>query len=189
MINLHIINRIKFYLKKNKLHSMGKNTVFSGDILLKNPDCIIFGEECKIGPGCRIEAWNKYGDDKFNPSIVFGNDVRVNSKCHIGAINSIKIGNNTLIGSNVIIIDHSHGKNDYGEMSIHPSDRRLYSKGPISIGDYCWICENVCILPNVSIGDHCTIGANAVVTKDIPPYSVAVGNPARVVKRIIRDEG
>ena len=53
---------------------------------------------------------------------------------------------------------------------------------PVTIGNDVWIGSRVTILPGVTIGDGCVIGAGAVVAKDIPPYSVAVGNPARVVK-------
>ena len=62
--------------------------------------------------------------------------------------------------------------------------RRLHSKGPIIIEDNVWIGENACILENVRIGKCSIIGANAVVTHDIPPYSVAVGVPAKVIKTI-----
>jgi len=88
------------------------------------------------------------------------------------------------LGSHVTIIDHSHGKNLLEELSTHPSERDLYSKGEVTIGDYCWLCENVVVLPGVHIGSGTTIGANAVVTHDIPNNCVAVGNPARVVKKI-----
>lgn len=171
-------------MQRRKLAFVGRNVLLSKDIYFKNPKYIKIGNKCQIGPECRIEAWDYYAGKKFNPQIEFGIDVRINSKCHIGAINKISIGNNVLIGSNVMIMDHSHGKNEYGEMKLHPSKRQLYSKGPVIIGCNCWLGENVVVLPNVSIGDFSVIGANAVVTKDIPPFSVAVGNPAKVVKRI-----
>lgn len=185
---MHIINRINFYLKRNKFSFLGENAIFSGDLYIKGGQYITINDNCKIGPECRIEAWDSYNNERFTPSIELGKDVRINSRCHIGSINKIKIGDNTLIGSNVMIIDHSHGKNKYNEMKIHPSERNLYSKGAVVIGENCWICENVSILPNITIGKCSVIGANAVVTKDVPPYSIAVGNPARVVKRITKDE-
>lgn len=145
---------------------------------------ISIGDKCYIGPNCRIEAWDEYNGEKFNPKIEIKADVRINSTCHIGSINRITIGEECLLGSHVTIIDHSHGHNTLDELSIHPSDRNLYSKGPINIGARCWICENATILPNVTIGEGTIIGANAVVTSDIPAYCVAVGNPAKVVKII-----
>ena len=179
-----IINRILFYLKKRTVGKIGSRVVFCGDIKFINPKYIEIGDDCQFGPGCRIEAWDKYLDDRFTPSIVFGKDVRINSKCHIGSINRVEIGDECLLGSNVMIIDHSHGRSTLEEATLHPSNRRLYSKGPVKIGNRCWICENVVILPGVTIGEGTVIGANAVVTKDIPAYCVAAGNPARVVRKL-----
>ena len=59
----------------------------------------------------------------------------------------------------------------------------------VTIGDDCWIGGNVIILPGVTIGKGCTIGAGSVVTKDIPEYSVAIGSPAKVVKKVKPIEG
>lgn len=69
----------------------------------------------------------------------------------------------------------------------HPIDATERNKGleyacPITVGNDVWIGANVCVLPGVTIGDDCVIGAGSVVVKDIPPHSVAVGNPCRVIK-------
>ena len=82
----------------------------------------------------------------------------------------------------ILIEDHSHGTAD--DIDTPVAKRRLHSKGPIIIEDNVWIGENACILENVRIGKCSIIGANAVVTHDIPPYSVAVGVPAKVVNTI-----
>ena len=108
----------------------------------------------------------------------------INENCHIGCIDRVSIGSNCLFGSNVMLTDHSHGANRPEELKVHPAYRDLYSKGPVTIGNNVWLCENVVILPGVIIGDNSVIGANSVVTKSIPSNSVAVGNPARVVKTI-----
>jgi acetyltransferase-like isoleucine patch superfamily enzyme len=71
-----------------------------------------------------------------------------------------------------------------GEKDIAPALRDLFSKGPVRIGKRVWIGENACILPGVSIGDGAVIGAGSVVTKDIPPNSIAAGNPAKVIRTI-----
>ena len=174
----------RYARKQLKGASLGKRIRVEPKLYVRNPRCIKIGDDCFIGHDCRIEAWDRYLDDKFDPSIVIENEVKINSTCHIGCINKVVIGEQTLLGSHVLIIDHSHGKNELEELSKHPSDRRLFSKGEIVIGKRCWICENAVILPGVHIGDETTIAANAVVTKDIPSRCVAAGNPARIVKKL-----
>lgn len=61
-----------------------------------------------------------------------------------------------------------------------PRHRSLFNKGPVIIEDYATIGENCCILPGVTIGHNSVIGANAVVTKSVPPFSIVAGNPAKV---------
>ena len=66
-------------------------------------------------------------------------------------------------------------------MQFRPQRRPLYSKGPVIIGDNVWIGDKVTILPGVTIGNNAVIGANTVVTKDVPAYSIAVGNPCKII--------
>ena len=129
----------------------------------------------------RIEAIDKYFDYSYQPSIKIGNNVSFGNDCHIGCINEIIISDGVLLGSHILINDHSHGQTDYIS-DQRPSDRELISKGPIYIGKNVWICDGVCVLPGVTIGENSIIGANAVVTKDIPANCVAAGNPAKVVR-------
>ena len=182
---IDLIQRIKINRTIKGISRIGEHCVFRSGLILKGNKYIAIGDNCYFGKDCRIEAWDSYNNLQFEPRIIIGNRVRINSTCHIGAINCIRIGDDCLIGSHVMIIDHSHGKNTPEEMAYHPADRDLYSKGPVVIGDRCWLSENVVVLPNVHIGKGSVIGANSVVTKNIPEYSVAVGNPARVVKRIM----
>ena len=171
----------KLKLRKSKL---GSKVSVCYKLTTLNPQYFQVGSGCYIGPNCRIEAWDRYADARFSPRIVLGANVRINSTCHIGAINSVQIDEDCLLGSHVMIIDHAHGNNSAEEAMMHPSDRGLFSKGGIRIGPRCWICENAVILPNVHIGEGCVIAASAVVTHDIPPYSVVAGNPGKVVKSI-----
>ena len=136
------------------------------------------------GPGFRIECLDYYMGVSYTPSITIGDNVGFNCRCHIGAIDKIVIGNNVLIGSQVLITDHSHGESTKEALSISPVNRELYSKGPVIIEDNVWIGEGVCILPNVRVGRNSIIGANSVVIHDVPPFCVVAGNPARVIKKI-----
>lgn len=154
---------------------------------MKLPFKVLGHEYIKIGKnfvadaGFRIECWDEYRNKRFSPIICIGDNVSFNYRCHIGAINRITIGNNVLVGSQVLITDHSHG-NWEKEFDIPPKERELYSKGEVVIEDNVWIGEGVCILPNVRIGKNSVIGANSVVLNDVPANCVAAGNPAKVIK-------
>ena len=87
-----------------------------------------------------------------------------------------------LTGKWVTITDNSHGETDKTTLGMRPQERPITSKGPVIIGNNVWIGDKATILPGVTIGDGAVIAANAVVTKDVPAYSVVGGNPARVIK-------
>ena len=83
-----------------------------------------------------------------------------------------------------IITDNFHGSNTLAELVIPADERKLYSKGPVIIGNNVWTGRNVCIMPGITIGDGAIIGANAVVTKDVPANSIVGGVPAEIIKTI-----
>ena len=142
------------------------------------------GDGTYISPGVQLTAWDSHNGISFNPSIMIGNHCAIRNNAHITAINSIRIGDNLLTGTNVLITDNSHGQSTREHMSLPFNERPLYSKGPVVIGNNVWLGNNVCVMPGVTIGDGAIIGANSVVTHDVPAYAVAAGIPARVVKRL-----
>jgi len=98
---------------------------------------------------------------------------------HITAVGQVTIGDNVLTANNVYISDNLHGYEDISTPIMHQPVR---FKREVVIGDGSWIGENACII-GAHVGKNCVIGANAVVTSDIPDYSVAVGVPAVVIKQ------
>lgn len=138
------------------------------------------GSGFTTGQYCRIEAANNSQNRK---TLSIGINVEINDACHIAALDSITIGNNVLIASQVYITDHDHGEITKEELLKHPNERPLVY-APVIIEDDVWIGEKVAILKGVTIGKGSVIGAGAVVTKDVPPYSVAAGIPARVLKTL-----
>ena len=118
------------------------------------------------------------------PEIEIGDEVYIGRFSHIVSVKSVKIGKNVLISDKVYISDNLH---EYKDIDIPIKKQKIINKSIVSIGDNSWLGENSCII-GASIGKHCVIGANSVVLSDIPDYSIAVGTPARVIKRYNRDK-
>lgn len=135
-----------------------------------------------IGGGTSLTAFPA-DDDIQTPLISIGDNCKIGTDCHITAMTGIKIGNGLLTGKSILISDNTHGDPSNKNLRhVRPEIRPLYSKAGIKIGDNVWIGEKAAIMAGVTIGDGAIIGANAVVTHDVPPYSIAVGCPARIIK-------
>ena len=150
---------------------------------IRNKKFIQIGQNFTSGFGCRIEAHPLAHVN--SKCIIIGKNVEINDYVHIAAGEKITIGDNTLIASKVFISDINHGS--YSGLNqdsplLAPNDRKLSTK-PVSIEDSVWIGEGVCIMPGTTIGTGSIIGALSVVTKSVPPYSIAVGNPAKIIKK------
>lgn len=182
---MRILKSLKLLIEneilKKKMKHVGRNVFFSKDAYIVGGKYIEIGDDFSAFSNLRLEAIDKYLHCSYQPFIKIGNNVSFGNDCHIGCINEIIISDGVLLGSHVLINDHSHGKTDFIS-SQRPADRELVSKGPIHIAKNVWICDGVCVLPSVSIGENAIIGANAVVTKDVPANCVAAGNPAKVIK-------
>lgn len=144
---------------------------------------ISVGQGTLLGKHIVLTAFEKRGDQTFQPRISIGDHCILGEHMHITAVGNVKIGNNLLAGRFCLITDNSHGMINYGELSTHPIDRPLSHKD-VSIGDNVWLGDAVRILPGVTIGNGCIIGAGSIVTKDVPDFCVAAGNPARIIKRL-----
>ena len=187
-----IINRIRGirhylyqYRIKRKFKFVGNNVLFLRFSQLEGAKHIVIKDNVFIGENCYVTAWDKWGEQIFSPQILLEESVNIGAYNHITAINRIQIGKQVIIGKFVTITDNSHGMcKEYSELDIAPVTRPLYSKGPVVIEDNVWIGDKVVILPNVTIGKGAIIGAGSIVTKNIPPYTIAAGNPAKIIKTL-----
>lgn len=149
-----------------------------------NGEAATIGAHFRAGKRCRIEMVVEHNNETYMPQLSVGRNVSMNDDVHIGCAQHISIGNDVLMASKVFISDHNHGDysgdNQHGP-DISPSDRPLVC-APVVIGDRVWLGEMVSVLPGVTIGEGSIIGSNSVVSRDIPPMTIAVGSPARPVK-------
>jgi maltose O-acetyltransferase len=143
-----------------------------GQITVDNHGTMIVGD--------RVRIYGHHARSIFtvleHGRLVIGDRTFVNYGCDIAATGLVSIGADCMIGTHVSIID-----NDFHEVG----DRhRMPVSKPVVIGDNVWIGNRAIVLPGVTIGSGSVVGAGAVVVHDVPPGTVAVGNPARVVKSI-----
>ncbi len=135
------------------------------------------GAYLSIGSNCTIDNNATILLTKPSPRLSIGDNVTIGMNTIISVKDTMIIGDYTLIGPFVMIVDSNH--------SIRRSNLIKYQKASIksiSIGQDCWIGSGARILAGVTIGNGAVVGANAVVTKDIPPFAVVGGCPARIIK-------
>lgn len=180
-------------LRLYSLCSSVKNRIFNGvsrlatgravavdwrDIRVVHPESMTIGDRFSSGKGLWLESVGGQG------RLTIGSGVNLSDYVHIGCASSITIGDGVLIGSKVLITDHSHGAIDQDgpqERDVPPNLRRIASRGPVSIGDNAWIGDGVCILQSVTVGAGAIVGANSVVVRDIPQHTIWAGVPARQI--------
>jgi acetyltransferase-like isoleucine patch superfamily enzyme len=107
-------------------------------------------------------------------NLVLGNKITINDGVYINARDKVYIGDNTHISSFTII--------NTGKLNVEGSESRAHITAEVHIGKDVWIASGVIINPGVTIGDGVTVGSGAVVTKDLPPYTLCVGIPAMPIK-------
>lgn len=172
--------RVYTWLLRGDAAHIGKGSIIYPPFHSGNIKTLYIGDNVKVQAGGWITTIPQYGQDKFNPELKIGDGTYIGNRCHIIVCDKMVIGQNVTIADNVYITDNLHG---FEDVSCGIMFQSLKLPGPVVIEDEVWLGERVCVMPNVTIGRHSVIGANSVVTKDIPPYSIAVGSPARVIKK------
>lgn len=135
---------------------------------------IKFGENVRIGSNVRINFFTK------SAKLIFGNSVYICNRDSFLVGADIEIGDNTIFASDVLVCSENHR---FDPESTLPYKDQPLSLAPVKIGKGCWIGEKSIILPGVKIGDQCVIGAGSIVTKSLPDNCMAVGNPAKIIKK------
>jgi acetyltransferase-like isoleucine patch superfamily enzyme len=180
---ISFLSRVSFYLRKTLFSfynlflfkSIGSGTVLFKPYRVDGYENIIIGSNTIVQKNSWLYC--KSVDDN-NPVLQIGNNCTLGYNNHITSVKSVIIGDYVLTANNVYISDNLH---EYQDIKVPIILQSVYFKSPVQIGYGSWIGENVSII-GASIGKNCVIGANSVVTKDVPDYSVAAGSPAKVIK-------
>lgn len=138
---------------------------------------ITCGDNVTIGKYALIRPSNQYGGN-IGAGLKIGNDSNIGPYGYVGCSGMIEIGNNVMISPRVSLYAENH---NFDDVSI-PMKEQGVSKKFIKIEDDCWIAANSIVLAGVTIGNGSIIAAGSVVTKDVPPYSIFAGNPAKLIR-------
>ena len=133
------------------------------------------GDAKRAGSGCFYLDLIVWLNGEF---IEIGDDVGFNYGCYVNGFGGLTIGNKSIFGPYTMIHTANHGMDDPDQ----PIQAQGWVKSPVTVGKECWIGMGTSILPGVTIGDGVVIGAGSVVAKDLPSYSIAVGNPCKVIR-------
>ena len=171
---------------------VGKGCLIEKNVRVEIPSRIFLGDRVFIGENCWISAGHKNGEirlghDTFiahactltaqGGKIVLGEHVHISRNTYINGIGDVEIAADTLLGPSVVLVSGNH---PYDRLDI-PIRLQGVQRAKISIEEDVWLSAQVIVLPGVTIGKGSVVGAGAVVTKDLPPYSIAAGVPAKVM--------
>ena len=161
-------------------HSFGARSRILLPTRIANADKIAVGDGVLIGAGSWLMVPSR---ENAGPVLFIHDRVRMRG-ASISAVKSVVIEESVGIAFGVYISDHSHG---FEHPGVPIRDQPITEPKPVRIGRGAWLGQNVVVLPGVTIGEYAVIGANSVVTRDIPPRTVAVGAPARVVRELVKE--
>ena len=185
-----------FAIKKVRIHPTVKVFARLNQISFAHGSKFNHNVRIQLGENANFNVaescWVEYGVEIQSDTLIeIGQGTTIQRNCSLNG--SIKIGELCIFAPNVFLSSGSHIFKAWPEMAIRHQEKKYHSMSrelrpsgfedkPVKIGDDCWLGVNVVIMPGVEVGKGSIIGANSVVTKSIPPYSIVVGIPGKVVK-------
>jgi acetyltransferase-like isoleucine patch superfamily enzyme len=191
---LGIVLRRMFY--RSLFRRVGVNVILGKGLTVRHPSKITLGDNVAIDDYCSLDARGgdgsaiSIGDNAVisrntilrtkDGTIGLAAGCNIGSNCILASISTLEIGNNLLMASNCFVT--AGGQHVYDRTDLPVYSQGMISRGGITIGDNVWIGAHVTILDGISIGDNAIIGACSLVNKDIPPFAIAYGIPAKPVR-------
>ena len=158
---------------------IGAKSYFIKPIFLTGTRNAYLGNGVNIWHSARFEVISEWRGQAFTPKVVIGDNVVIGQEFHLTCAESVEIENGVVITGRVTITDITHCMSDINASALQQT---IVTK-PVKICENAFIGMNCVILPGVRIGKHAIVGANSVVTKDVPDYSVVAGAPAKTLER------
>lgn len=190
----HLYVRMEYIVERDlpRFANTPKNLKIELPRRIFEPHCISIGDNVNIGPGSLLVAQTYYPTETmqhpnehrpiqhFSPQLRIGHRVTATGNLTLSALQEVVIGDDVMFAANVMVADGMHGFANANEPYKYQPMWRI---APVRIERGCWIGQNVVVMPGVTIGEFSIIGANSVVTQSVPARSIAIGAPARVIKR------
>jgi len=170
---INLVSKIKKYTFRNLYHTIGIHLPSSihSPLSRKIREWMVRNFIAACGKNINIEHGAKVDSD-----LTIGNNSGIGIDC---VTVNMRIGNDAMMGPECVFLPHNHR---FDRLDIPMCQQGFIEAEPIVIGDDVWIGTRVIVLPGVKIGSHSIIGAGAVVTKDVPPYAIVAGVPAKIIK-------
>lgn len=173
---MHVFH-IRLYLKAEHI---GKSCFLGRYARINTCRYLFMENHCRIGNHCRISFYDEFYGKEYQPQLTICDGAYLGDHLTILCADKVMIKENVLMANYITIATENHGTDP--EESICYGKQPLKT-APVCIGEGSWIGEKAVILPGVTIGEKAIIAAGAVVTKNVPAYSIAAGNPAKIIKK------
>jgi acetyltransferase-like isoleucine patch superfamily enzyme len=167
------------WLWRSSLKRCGKNVRFDFPIRLEEPGSITVGSNVVIYPRAWLNPVSEWAGAKYAGEITLGDRVMIGYGVQISAAMSVVVEDDAVVSMGVVIVDHIH---DHRHIDTTIFAAPLSKPSPVRIGRSAFLGVYSLIGPGVQIGEHAVVAANAVVTKDVPPFCIAIGSPARITR-------
>ena len=172
-----LLMKLRYFFYNLKFHQVGQGSFLKSPLKIDGAKSITIGSYSYIGYKVWLASMPLTGEGVSKLNI--GDNCSIGNFNHIYATNSIEIKDGVLTADKVYISDNIHG---YEDVLVNIIDQPIIQKNKVIIETGAWLGENVCVI-GASVGRNSVIGSNSVVTSDIPDFCVAVGAPAKIIKR------
>lgn len=163
---------------KSSFADFGRHSKIAPSLRLSGAGSISVGSGVYVGAGSWLQV---LGGEQSSVAIRLGDRVSIAGSVTVSARNEVVIEDAVIIARGVYISDHRHS---WVDTSVPIKDQGICDIRPVRIGRGAWLGQNAVVMPGVTVGEGAVVGANSVVTKDVPPFSVVVGAPARVIRTV-----